>query len=405
MSTSAESRHIPLPLPFSGVYSRSVTEFFKFKLETKSANGRAGELTTPHGTIKTPVFMPVGTAASVKALDADDLHALGAQIILGNTYHLYLRPGTEIIRDAGGLARFNGWRGPTLTDSGGYQVFSLKALRKVSEDGVHFRSNIDGSPHLFTPESTIDVERDLGADIIMPLDVCVEYPVSHSEADEADQLTCRWAKRAREYWQQDMRKQALFGIVQGSVFPDLRRRSAETLRDLDFPGYSIGGLSVGEPKEEMWPILDELNGILPTEKPRYLMGVGTPADILIAVGFGVDMFDCVMPTRNARNGTVFTNSGPMTIKSARYSHDYRPIDENCGCPCCRNYSRAYLRHLLNVGEIAGLRLLTLHNLYLYLDLLARIREAILANEYPSFARDWLDRYGDAEMNVLNIEER
>ena len=394
-----------MPPTFSGVYFRTVTEFFKFKLETRCNLARAGELTTPHGAIQTPVFMPVGTAAAVKALDADDLRSLGSQIILGNTYHLYLRPGTEIIRDAGGLARFNGWRGPTLTDSGGYQVFSLKALRKVTEDGVHFRSNIDGSPHLFTPESTIDIERDLGADIIMPLDVCVEYPVSHADADEADKITCRWAKRAKEHWQQDMRRQTLFGIIQGSTFPDLRQRSAETLVELDFPGYSIGGLSVGEPKEEMWPILDLLNGILPEQKPRYLMGVGTPADIVRAVGFGVDMFDCVMPTRNARNGTVFTNSGPMTLKSARYSHDYRPIEEDCGCLCCRNYSRAYLRHLLNVGEIAGLRLLTLHNLYLYLNLLTRIRQAILADEYESFAREWLSRYSDGELNVDEIEEK
>jgi queuine tRNA-ribosyltransferase len=236
------------------------------------------------------------------------------------------------------------------------------------------------------------------------LHVCVEYPVSESEADEAERLTYRWAQRAIEYWRADPREQTLFGIVQGSVFPDLRQRAAEALIELEFPGYAIGGLSVGEPKEKMWPILELLDGILPQDKPRYLMGVGTPADIIRAIGFGIDMFDCVMPTRNARNGTVFTDDGPMTIKAARYSHDFRPIAEDCDCLCCRNYSRAYLRHLLNVGEIAGLRLLTLHNLHLYLNLVRRAREAILADEYENFALAWLRRYGEEELNVSDLEE-
>jgi len=373
---------------------RVVIDYINFRIEGKSGNARACEFESPHGKVQTPVFIPVGTAASVKTLDADDLRNLGTQIILGNTYHLYLRPGTEIIRDAGGLARFNGWLGPTLTDSGGYQVFSLKELRKITEDGVRFQSNLDGSHHMFTPERTIDIERDLGADIIMPLDVCVEYPTTHSEADRAERQTFRWAERAKKHWETNSRSQILFGIVQGSVFPDLRRRAAESLVELDFPGYAIGGLSVGEPKTEMMPIIELMNECLPQNKPRYLMGVGTPADIVRAIGRGVDMFDCVLPTRNARNGSVFTKYGTMMVKSAAYSCDYRPIDEECGCLCCRNYSRAYLRHLLNVNEIAGLRLLTIHNLYLYLELVSHARRAIMLGEYDVFARRFFADYNE-----------
>ncbi len=375
-----------------------VIDVLDFHIEGKSGGARACQFATPHGTVQTPIFMPVGTAASVKALDADDLRNIGAQIILGNTYHLYLRPGTEIIRDAGGLARFNGWNGPTLTDSGGYQVFSLKELRKITEDGVRFQSNLDGSYHMFTPERTIDVERDIGADIIMPLDVCVEYPTTHSEADRAERHTCRWAERAIRYWQANPGGQTLFGIVQGSVFPELRRRAAESMVELDFPGYAIGGLSVGEPKSEMMPIVELMNESLPQDKPRYLMGVGTPADIVRCISMGIDMFDCVLPTRNARNGSVFTKCGTMMIRSATYSHDYRPIDEACNCLCCRNYSRAYLRHLLNVNEIAGLRLLTFHNLSLYLELVRDARKAIMAGEYDAFKRQFFAHYNEDTEN-------
>ncbi len=377
---------------------------FVFRIEGKSGNARAGEITTPHGLVQTPAFMPVGTAASVKTLDADDLRNLGAQIILGNTYHLYLRPGTQIIHDAGGLARFNGWRGPTLTDSGGYQVFSLKELRKITEEGVKFQSNIDGSYHMFTPERTIDIERDIGADIIMPLDVCVEYPTTHGEADRAERQTFRWAERAKDHWETDPGGQTLFGIVQGSVYPDLRRRSAETMVTLDFPGYAIGGLSVGEPKSEMVPIIELMNETLPVDKPRYLMGVGTPADIVRSIDRGIDMFDCVLPTRNARNGSVFTWKGTMMIKSAAYSCDYRPIDEECGCLCCRSYSRAYLRHLLNVNEIAGLRLLTIHNLFLYLDLVRQARRAIVAGKFGEFRDQFFAAYHEALDNSRISEE-
>lgn len=374
-------------------------DFFEFNLQAVSGNARAGSLTTPNGEVETPVFMPVGTAGSVKALDADDLRSLGAQIILGNTYHLYLRPGADVVKNAGGLARFNAWQGPTLSDSGGFQVFSLKELRKITAEGVHFRSNIDGSPHLFTPESTIDIERAIGADIIMPLDVCIEYPCTHEEADRAERQTLEWEERALRHWHMAPQDQALFAIVQGSVFPDLRERSAKALVELGFPGYAIGGLSVGEPKAEMLPLLEQMDLILPKAKPRYLMGVGTPTDIIDGIERGIDMFDCVMPTRNARNGTVFTSNGKMTVKAAAYSNDYRPIDETCGCLCCRNYSRAYLRHLLNVGEIAGLRLLTIHNVYTYLDLTRRAREAILANTFADFKKELNALYSDESENV------
>lgn len=380
-------------------------DYFGYGLEKSSGLARAGVLATPHGEIRTPVFMPVGTAAAVKALDADDLRSLGAQIILGNTYHLYLRPGPGVIRDAGGLARFNSWRGPTLTDSGGFQVFSLKSLSRVAEAGVHFRSNVDGSPHFFTPESVIDIQRDLGADIIMPLDVCVQYPASLAEAAEAERHTADWARTARAHWLADLRQQTLFGIIQGSVYPELRVQAAERILALEFPGHAIGGLSVGEPKEIMWQILEELDSILPADKPRYLMGVGTPEDIVNAIGLGIDMFDCVMPTRNARNGTVFTNYGTLIVKSARYTHDYRPVEEGCTCLCCRNYSRSYLRHLLNVNEIAGLRLLTMHNLHFYLNTVEFTRRAILADEFEKFRMEFVKRYGEGEANVANTEEK
>lgn len=386
---------------------------FEFTLQANSGRARAGELTTPHGKVQTPIFMPVGTAASVKTLDADDLRMVGAEIILGNTYHLYLRPGIEIIRDAGGLARFNGWRGPTLTDSGGYQAFSLKELRKISDEGIQFRSNIDGSAHLFTPESTVDVQVAIGADIVMPLDVCIEYPCTHADADRAERQTLRWAERQKKHWleiveQVNSKPEAgsgncptvgnfaptLFGIVQGSIYPDLRERSARALVDLDFPGYSIGGLSVGEPKSEMFPLLELLDGILPENKPRYLMGVGTPSDLVLGIERGIDMFDCVMPTRNARNGTAFTRFGRLNVKLAQYSCDHRPIDEACECICCRNYSRAYLRHLINVAEIAGMRLLTIHNLHYYLSLVRSARLAILENAFTEFKESFFKLYKD-----------
>jgi len=306
------------------------------------------------------VFIPVGTLGTVKTQSPDDLENLGAEIILGNTYHLYLRPGADLVARAGGLHEFSGWHKPLLTDSGGYQVFSLKALNKITDDGVEFQSHLDGSRHTFTPENVIEIQRKLGADIIMPLDVCTEYPAEYRKAEKDANRTLAWLKRAKEKWQENNSSQALYGIVQGSIYEDLRERCLEDVVGVDFPGLAIGGLSVGEPREDLIRILDHLAPLLPEQKPRHLLGVGAPEDILDAVYYGMDSFDCVMPTRNARNGTIFTRKGKMTVKAATYAEDFRPIDPECGCPACLKYSRAYIRHMLSVGEILGLRLTTAH---------------------------------------------
>lgn len=333
--------------------------------------------------------MPVGTQATVKTQSPDELEQLGAEIILGNTYHLYLRPGADLIEKAGGLHNFSGWPRPILTDSGGYQVFSLKALNKITDDGVEFQSHIDGSRHMFTPENVIDIQRQLGADIMMPLDVCTEFPAEYGKANLDCRRTYGWLKRARDRWQNDPRRQVLFGIVQGSIYEDLREQCLREIVELDFPGLAIGGLSVGEPKEDLLRILTFLAPMLPANKPRHLLGVGTPEDILDAVYYGIDMFDCVMPTRNARNGTVFTRKGKMTLKGAAYAEDFRPIDPECGCPACQKFTRAYIRHMLSVGEILGLRLTTAHNLYFYLKLMALIRQAIAEGRYGCFRQSML----------------
>jgi len=330
------------------------------------------------------VFIPVGTLGTVKTQSPDDLENLGAEIILGNTYHLYLRPGADLVARAGGLHKFSGWQKPLLTDSGGYQVFSLKALNKVTDDGVEFQSHLDGSRHIFTPENVIETQRKLGADIIMPLDVCTEYPAEHRKAEKDASRTLAWLKKAKEKWQENTDHQALYGIVQGSIYEDLRKKCLEDVASVDFPGLAIGGLSVGEPRDDLIRILNHLSPLLPEQKPRHLLGVGTPEDILDAVFYGMDSFDCVMPTRNARNGTIFTRKGKMTVKAATYAEDFRPIDPECGCPACRKYTRAYIRHMLSVGEILGLRLTTAHNLYFYFQLMKGIRKAIEENTYQSF---------------------
>jgi len=330
------------------------------------------------------VFIPVGTLGTVKTQSPDDLENLGAEIILGNTYHLYLRPGADLVARAGGLHKFSGWQKPLLTDSGGYQVFSLKALNKVTDDGVEFQSHLDGSRHIFTPENVIETQRKLGADIIMPLDVCTEYPAEHRKAEKDAGRTLAWLKKAKEKWQENTDHQALYGIVQGSIYEDLRKKCLEDVASVDFPGLAIGGLSVGEPRDDLIRILNHLAPLLPEQKPRHLLGVGTPEDILDAVFYGMDSFDCVMPTRNARNGTIFTRKGKMTVKAATYAEDFRPIDPECGCPACRKYTRAYIRHMLSVGEILGLRLTTAHNLYFYFQLMKGIRKAIEENTYQSF---------------------
>jgi queuine tRNA-ribosyltransferase len=347
---------------------------------------------TAHGEYRTPVFMPVGTQAAVKTQSHDELKELGAEIILGNTYHLYLRPGADLIARAGGLHKFSTWDRPMLTDSGGYQVFSLKALNKITNLGVEFQSHLDGSRHMFTPENVVEIQRKLGADITMPLDVCTEYPAEHSKAAADAERTLKWVKRAKEKWLENPSKQVLFGIVQGSIYEDLREKCLADIVEVDFPGLAIGGLSVGEPKEDLLRILEFQAPLLPPAKPRHLLGVGTPEDILDGVSYGMDMFDCVMPTRNARNGTLFTRKGKMTIKAASYADDFRPIDPECRCQACRNYSRAYIRHLLSVGEILGLRLTTSHNLYFYLNLIKGIRQAIEEKRYAAFRKEMLSNF-------------
>ncbi|HPM01187.1 MAG TPA: tRNA guanosine(34) transglycosylase Tgt [Candidatus Cloacimonadota bacterium] len=356
---------------------------FEYKLLAKSGNARAGEFHTPHGVIKTPIFMPVGTLGTVKTMSSHDLEEINAQIILGNTYHLYLRPGDQLVKKAGGLHGFMNWNRPILTDSGGFQVMSLAGLRKITKDGVRFQSHIDGSYHMFTPEKVIEIENNLGADIIMSFDECPPYPATKEYVAKSLKTTLDWALRGKNA-HENTEKQALFGIVQGGVFEDLRLESAKRLMEMDFPGYSIGGLAVGEPKEDMFRLTDFLNPILPEHKPRYLMGVGTPGDILMNIRNGVDMFDCVMPTRNARKGSIFTWQGKMIIKAARYKEDFRPIDENCTCHACRNYSRAYIRHLISMNEILGMHLATIHSLHFYVELSQRARAAILEGTYEHF---------------------
>ncbi len=331
----------------------------------------------------TPIFMPVGTVGTVKTLTPDELKALGAEIILGNTYHLYLRPGMELMKAAGGLHNFMNWDFPILTDSGGFQVMSLSGLRKITEEGVKFQSHIDGSYHLFTPEKVMEIQNTVGADIIMSFDECPPYPATKEYVAKSLQTTLRWAERGLNA-HKNPDHQALFGIVQGGVHIDLRQESAETLIKLDFPGYSIGGLAVGESKEDMAKVTGFLNGILPENKPRYLMGAGTPMDLINNIANGVDMFDCVMPTRNARKGTVFTRNGRLVIKAARYKADFNPIDPECNCYACRNFTRAYIRHLFAANELLAMRLASIHSLHFYLDLAKMCRQAVFEDRFEEF---------------------
>jgi queuine tRNA-ribosyltransferase len=357
----------------------TVVSKFGFEILHQDARtgARRGVLHTPHGDVPTPVFMPVGTAGAVKAMSMESLEALDARIMLANTYHLYLRPGHERIERLGGLHDFISWNGAILTDSGGYQVYSHRELRNITEEGVQFRSHIDGSKSFFTPEKVIEIQRALGSDIAMIFDDCTPYPVGHVEAEASMELSLRWAKRCRDEWAKtDDGTHALFGIIQGSVYPDLRKRSAESLLDLGFSGMAIGGLSVGEPKDLMYEIVGSTAPLMPGEKPRYLMGVGTPEDLIRAVSMGIDMFDCVLPTRNARNGYLFTSQGRVLIKNAAYAEDRGPVDPDCSCQTCRRYSRAYLRHLFLYGEHLYAVYSTIHNLTFYLDMMRKIRQAI-----------------------------
>ncbi len=365
------------------------TNPFTFELLAQDGEARAGVFHTPHGDIPTPMFAPVGTQATVKSLTQRHLTELDTKILLANTYHLYLRPGDDLVAEMGGLHAFMSWDGPILTDSGGFQVFSLSETRKVDEDGVTFKSYIDGSSHRFTPERSIAIQENLGADIIMAFDECAE-PYDKTYSTEAMNRTHRWAKRCLTSKKRD--DQALFGIVQGGIFPDLREQSAEFIASLDFPGNAIGGLSVGETKEEMHAMLKVVNAVLPSDKPRYLMGVGTPEDLVNCVGLGVDLFDCVLPTRLARHDAAMTNSGRINMMNAKYARDERPISEDCACYTCKTYSRAYIRHLINAGEMLSGTLLSIHNIYTLRTLAERLREAIFAGRYKAFANEYLSAF-------------
>ncbi len=368
-----------------------------FELLTTDGNARRGRVTLNHGVVETPIFMPVGTYGSVKAMSPLELNEINSQIILGNTFHLWLRPGLEVVESHGGLHRFMGWDKPILTDSGGFQVFSLGALRKITEDGVTFASPVNGDKLFLSPEISMQIQRTLNSDIVMQFDECTPYeiegrPATHQEAAISMRMSLRWAKRSIDEFNRLANPNALFGIVQGGMFEDLRDESLAGLSELDFHGYAIGGLSVGEPKEDMMRVLEHVAPRLPAHKPHYLMGVGTPEDLVAGVAAGVDMFDCVMPTRNARNGWLFTRFGDVKIKNAVHRNDTRPLDESCGCYTCRNFSRAYLHHLHRVGEILGARLNTIHNLHYYLQLMSEMREAIEQHRFEAFrARFAADR--------------
>lgn len=362
---------------------------FHFEVLKKDiqTGARLGRIMTSHGEVQTPVFMPVGTQGTVKALLPETLSELGVEMILGNTYHLYLRPGHQLIRDLGGLHHFMHWDKPILTDSGGFQVYSLGALRKINEAGVLFQSHIDGSRHFISPEIAVSIQEALGSDIVMCLDECTPYPVTLREAEKSLDLTLQWAVRSKKAAKNS--EQALFGIVQGGMYPDLRKKSVEKLVEINFDGYALGGLSVGEPKEIMMNTVININPLLPFDKPRYLMGVGLPEDIVACVDHGVDLFDCVIPTRSARNGLLFTNHEKVVIKHARYRDDPLPVDRLCDCYTCRNYSRAYLRHLFMAKEILAMVLNTIHNVRFYMRLMERIREAIREDRYLEFKEKFL----------------
>ena len=364
----------------------------------KSSKARLGKLKTAHGEINTPIFMPVGTQGTVKAMSNNELLECGAEIILGNAYHLNLRPGLDIIKKARGLHKFMGWHRPILTDSGGYQVFSLAKLRKLSEEGVEFSSHIDGSKHFITPEKAIEIQEVLGSDIMMTFDECVHYPAARDYVEQSLSLTTKWARRSKEYLRKTKdeirttRGGLLFGIVQGGTYLDLRKRAVEQLLEIGFDGYAIGGVSVGEPNDLIHEVSTYTAALLPEDKARYLMGLGTPPDMLKAISNGIDMFDCVVPTRNGRNGQAFTWNGELQLRNSSYKEDYTPIDENCACMACRLHTRAYIRHLFNVGEILGLRLVSLHNIHFYVKLLEKSRQAIKENCFENFKRDFVNNY-------------
>lgn len=358
----------------------------------KQSGARLGVLHTPHGDIETPIFMPVGTQATVKSMTPEELKEIGSQIILSNTYHLYLRPGHELVKKAGGLHEFMHWDKPILTDSGGFQVFSLGPLRKISEEGVEFRSHLDGSKHFLTPEKAMEIQNALGSDIMMAFDECAPYPASREYVKNSLERTTRWLERCKEA-HKNPEKQALFGIIQGGMYKDLREQSAKEITAIDLPGYAIGGLSVGEPKPMMYDILEHTTPFMPVDKPRYLMGVGSPDDLIEGVIRGVDMFDCVLPTRIARNGTAMTSQGKVVVRNATYAEDFTPLDSECDCYTCRNYTKAYIRHLIKTNEMLGARLITTHNLHFLLKLMENIRQAIREDRLLDFREEFFTKYG------------
>ncbi|RMG72247.1 MAG: tRNA guanosine(34) transglycosylase Tgt [Nitrospirae bacterium] len=360
----------------------------KYTLLKRDGRARAGVIETQRGLVLTPQFMPVGTQGTVKAMTTDELKKMGAEILLSNTYHLYLRPGHEVVSSLGGIHRFMNWQGPILTDSGGFQVYSLSRLRRITDDGVEFNSHIDGSRHFLTPELSIQIQKALGADIIMCFDECTPYPATYEYAESSLRLTTSWAKRCKQALGENENNQALFGIIQGSIYRDLRKRSLEDLLEIGFDGYAVGGLSVGEPKQEMYEIIHYIAPLMPADRPRYLMGIGDLLDVLEAVEAGFDIFDCVMPTRNARNGTLFTTEGRISIKRAEFKDDPEPIDPACDCYTCRHYSRGYLRHLYLAREILSMRLNTIHNIHFYLEFFRKMRRAIMEGSFQSFKNQW-----------------
>lgn len=377
-----------------------MAEIFNILHKNKNSKARTGVLSLPHGTVQTPVFMPVGTNATVKAITKDDLEEIGFEIILANTYHLYLRPGPDLIKEAGGLHGFSKWNRNFLTDSGGFQVFSLSKLRKISDQGARFQSNIDGSYHMFTPENVVETQAKFNSDIQMQLDVCSGWGVDRKEAVEALRITSDWLLRAKKAWEEEQGKGykgILFPIVQGNFFEDLRKQSAEFVASLDFPGIAIGGLSVGEPKEEYSKFLSYTVSCLPEDKPKYVMGIGTPDYILDAIANGIDMFDCVLPTRNARNGSYFTHDGMLSIKQERFIHDFGPIDKECNCKVCKNYSRSYLRHIFKSQEILSSLLASYHNLYFLHNLVKEAREAINNDRFEEYREVFLKRFKAGEI--------
>lgn len=367
----------------------------------KQTGARLGIVHTPHGSFETPTFMPVGTMATVKTMSPEELKEIGSGIILSNTYHLWLRPGHEIIREAGGLHKFMNWDRPILTDSGGFQVFSLSDMRKIEEEGVHFRHHLNGSKLFLSPEKAMDIQNALGSDIMMAFDECPPFPATYDYMKASVERTSRWAERCLTAHQRP-NDQGLFGIVQGGEFEELRKQSAKDLTSLDFPGYAIGGLSVGEPKDIMNRVLEFTTPLLPADKPRYLMGVGSPDSLIDGAIRGIDMFDCVLPTRIARNGTMMTSNGRVVIKNAKYEKDFGPIDENCDCHTCKNYSRAYVRHLIKCNETFGLRLASYHNLYFLLNLMEQVRDAIRKDRLGDFREEFFEQYGFNKPNAKNF---